>query len=281
MAVGASTTFDVCAGRDHQAWPARLEHWLGVVAPGRTFQVINAGVPGYLMLHQIIRLQNELHVFAPDVILLYAGHNNLARGLHREALRGPPSTSTPDAMPTATPWGDWLSRNSLLYPKVLLRLQAMTGFPRASSTPLTAEEWERGLDRIAADFKRDLVSFVLIARSMGIRVVLLEVTHVADGDARGNLTAANREIFARSFAAPPEVTLEGYRRMTATTRFVADTLGTDFVPVRQFAITEPEFYCPGDSMHFSGRGADRMGHRLAEALISTGALRDTSSARRR
>ena len=59
---------------DSETWPTRLEHWLTELEPGRRFQVINAGVPGALMLDQIIRLQAELYAFEPDVLVLYANH---------------------------------------------------------------------------------------------------------------------------------------------------------------------------------------------------------------
>src|SRR5688572_16962221 len=34
ITVGASTTFDACISNDAETWPARLQHWLGELAPG-------------------------------------------------------------------------------------------------------------------------------------------------------------------------------------------------------------------------------------------------------
>src|SRR5688572_21236594 len=68
MVIGASTTFDPCVSDDTRTWPARLEYWLQQRAPNRRIQVINAGVPGYPMLDQTIRLETELYAFEPDVL---------------------------------------------------------------------------------------------------------------------------------------------------------------------------------------------------------------------
>src|SRR6266542_2349706 len=61
MAVGASTTFDTMVSGDEHTWPARLQYWLRTLAPAQPVEVINAGVPGYCTIDNLIRLQTELH----------------------------------------------------------------------------------------------------------------------------------------------------------------------------------------------------------------------------
>ncbi len=75
MAVGGSTTFDTTVSGDDKAWAARLEHYLQELAPERRVEVINAGVPGYRNIDNLIRLETELHRYRPDVIILYEVHN--------------------------------------------------------------------------------------------------------------------------------------------------------------------------------------------------------------
>ena len=119
MVVGSSTTFDIGASRDDRTWPARLQYWLQRSDPGRRVQVINAGVPGYMMTDQIVRLETELYRYRPDLLLLYEGHNDLALG-----LRGSPpsaeagSPDRPEEVSPQTPWTHWLKLHSLLYGKV-------------------------------------------------------------------------------------------------------------------------------------------------------------------
>ena len=280
MAVGASTTFDVCAGRDPDTWPARLEHWLNVSDPTRKFEVINAGVPGYRVLDNILRLQSELYRFAPDAIILYAAHNDLARSLDLASLGGRHPSRTPDAMPAVTPWANWLARNSLLYNKVMLRLRALTSrrrdVRRKETNRLRSEKWDQALNRAAMDFKRDVRSFVLIAQSMGITVLLPGVVQISGTETREQIDPSTLAVWRRStIPAPPEVVLEGYRRFNAVHRAVADSLGAMFIPTGAFGLTGPELYCPGgDPIHFNGLGADRMGRSLADALLGLDELQE-------
>ncbi len=62
-------------------------------------------------------LETDLHRYKPDVIVLYEIHNDLYESL--KAMNEPEQAGdTPGEMPTATPWGQWLNRNSLLYQKL-------------------------------------------------------------------------------------------------------------------------------------------------------------------
>src|SRR5690348_1023833 len=63
IAVGGSTTFDTQVSADSAAWPARLERLLNEQLPGHRIEVINAGVPGYGVDHDLIRLETELYAY--------------------------------------------------------------------------------------------------------------------------------------------------------------------------------------------------------------------------
>ena len=181
MVVGASTTFDGEVTADDRAWPARLEFWLHDVAPAAPVEVVNAGVPGYRVLDNLIRLQTDLCQFHPDVIVLYDAHNDLFSALGQAVSGPPPLTDTPGEMPVITPWAHWLSRHSLLYNKVALRWKVLH-FGGARDPPRQAD-WSGAIAAGAAQFERDVVSFVAIARAMGIRVVLAQVVHVSGAGA--------------------------------------------------------------------------------------------------
>src|SRR5262245_51186672 len=84
MVIGSSTTFDPAVTSDDRAWPARLEHHLRETT-GRPIEVINAGVPGYTLLDNLVRLQSELFAFEPALIILYEGHNDLFQGVRLAA----------------------------------------------------------------------------------------------------------------------------------------------------------------------------------------------------
>jgi lysophospholipase L1-like esterase len=280
LAVGFSATFSPCASNDSTAWPARLQRWLEASAPGRRFEVINAGVSGSTMLDLIIRMQTELYAFAPDVVLLYSGHGvisdeNLAPTSGEAALA--PGSDTPDAMPTVTPWGDWLQQHSLLYERIAERASAYLT-PKGRERGIVEEKrWEEALSRGAADFRHDLRAFVLVARGAGARVVLVEAAHFSGSTPAKQLSPADEAEWRAVLGQPAELLFEGYRRFAAVSQAVADSLDATFIPTGAFGIAGRELYCPRDPIHFNDAGADLMGRRLAEALLASKALPFLSS----
>ena len=264
VVVGASTTFDPCARSDAETWPARLEHWLEQLAPGRSFHVVNAGVSGFPMIEQVIRLQTELYALEPDVIVVYAGHGIVsAADAHADERDDP---HTPDAAPIATPWDSWLREHSRLYE----RLRPQTEGRRDAR--LDDAQWARAVDNASAAFERDLRAFVLVARGMGARVVLAEINRVSGDREPSEFSAEERAKWERLFATPPEVVFEGYRRFRDAWQTVADSAGATFLPEQSIGIRGPEHYCAGDPIHFNTAGAEAMGRRMAERLLASGVL---------
>ena len=263
VVVGASTTFDPCARNDAETWPARLEHWLEQLAPGRSFQVVNAGVSGFPMIEQVIRLETELYALEPDVIVVYAGHGIVSAA---DAQLEGDDPHTPDAAPVATPWDVWLREHSRLYERLR---------PQGEARPdarLDDAQWARAVENASAAFERDLRAFVLVARGMGADVFLAEINRVTGEREPAQFTAEERAKWQRLFATPPEVVFEGYRRFRDTWQSVADGAGATFIPERSLAVTGPEHFCAGDPIHFNTAGAEAMGRRLAERLLASGKL---------
>ncbi len=264
MAIGASTTFDPMVGSDENAWPARLEYWLRQLTGEGNIHVINAGVPGYQVVDNVIRLHTELHAFQADIIILYHTHNDLFALLRRTFSRrenadGDGRRHRPNEIPTVTPWKRWLANHSLLYHKLGSRWKAIT-FRRTErdarmTTELSDAEWSAALELGAEDFTRHVQSFVVLAKTLGVTVVLPGVVHAWE---RGGAFA------------PRERVLEGYDRFERALREVAEQYGAVYIPSKEFGVSSSEWFAPGDPVHFNQRGADRMGRRLAEALLSAG-----------
>jgi lysophospholipase L1-like esterase len=276
MIVGASTTFDSFVRGDDMAWPAQLQAELTRLRSGHKVEVVNAGVPGYRLLDNIIRLQTELYKFRPDVIVYYEAHNDIFAAL-QQAVNVPGQTNTPDEMPVVTPWHRWLERHSMLYTKVLARLLAAE-FGRTnrggSSRPASRESLlQATVDSGAASFDRDLTSFVLIAQSLGARVVVPEIVHVTGPRVEEERDAGVRGSWSMSAPfAPPEIVLHAYARYDDVARAVAEKRGATYVPTVDFGLVGPRWYSPGDPIHFNDAGAARMGAAMARALVAAGVV---------
>jgi len=274
LAVGLSSTFSPCAKSDSDTWPARLQHWLGALAPGQRFEVINAGVPGATLLDFIVRMQSELFAFSPDVVVLYSGHgvvgqDNLLPTASELALN--PTSDTPDEMPVVTPWGEWLSRNSLLYFKLQARWQARRNRSRGGTPVLDRSRWEDAMARATFRFRHDLRGLVLVSHGIGARVAMVEATYFTGSKPAKDLSESEKAIWSGALGGPAELILEGYRRFANVSRTVADSLGATFVPTADW-VPGSANYCAGNPIHFNNAGADVMARRLAAALLASKAL---------
>ncbi len=272
MAVGASTTMDGEVSRDDSAWPARLEYWLNREAPaGEKFEVVNAGVPGYRLIDNVIRFQTELFRYRPALILLFgATHNDLLAALAGTSESpGQNDDPRPDEMPTATPWARWLEQHSLLYNKVLQRWLAVRsqvrGARRQQGTPPAS--FERKVEAGSQDFGRDLTAFLALTGAAGIPVVIPEVVYMGAAGALSRDSAAIVSVWRTAVPfAPPGRLFEGYARYDSVIRSSAAAYGTAYLPTADSGLGARDLYAEGDPVHFNDRGADRMAKALAAEL---------------
>jgi len=277
MAIGSSTTFDPTVSGDQATWPARLQFWLHQLVPERPIEVVNAGVPGYHVTDDVIRLETELFRYRPDVIILYEGHNDLSGALRRGREQVSHATDAPGEAPVVTPWGHWLSRHSLLYGKLVERLLVLR-YVSAGRRALTRAQAagpsdEEIIESGAQQFERDLTFFLTVARSLGARVVIPAMVHVSGvGTEQERDSTLWREWSYTVPFARPETVLRGYVRYNVVLQELARRFSATWVPTDSFGLAGPEWYAPGDPIHFNDRGADRMARRLADGLIASGVL---------
>jgi len=79
-------------------------------------------------------------------------------------------------------------------------------------------------------------------------------------------------VWQRRFGVAPEITLDAYHRFSTVWQAVSDSLDVPFVPTAGFGVQGAENFCPRDPIHVNARGADLLGHRLAETLLARNAL---------
>ncbi|HJU65850.1 MAG TPA: SGNH/GDSL hydrolase family protein [Gemmatimonadaceae bacterium] len=302
MIVGSSTTFDSGVTGDEKAWPQRLEHWLGSMRPDLHPQVINAGVPGYRVTDNLLRLQAELYRFQPDVLVFYEGHNDLFGSLRwtwelaQGQGGGTPERSgpwTPDEVPPITPWRHWLERHSLLYTKVAGRWEAIRS--RARGRKMVAQRVVPKGDTATAPvrptvdqvgmtsdrFHRDMDAFLAVAGSLGIPVVLPELVHVSG---TGNVTEGDSIVRWMWERAVPhgsvETVLRTYTSFNDVLRALSSKRGATVIATAGFGLTGRHLYADEDPIHFNDAGADKMGRAMAQALLASGLLDSLNHARR-
>lgn len=268
LADGGSTTFDATVTADDSTWPAQLERLLVANHGPGSVEVLNAGVPGYAVIDNLIRLQADLYRLKPDIIILLQGHNDL----YYDLVGYPPGDpDTPGALAPSTPWGTWLARHSLLYGKLegARRSIAATWLPGTLASPGRDPARADSAVLAAADhFRRDLTAYVLIAKLGGARVLLVEPVQVS-GMLEAPRDSLERAAWENAFAGiPADVIFQGYSEYRRVMREVAAEQGIMFIPTGTWGVEGPELFDYGDPIHLLDEGARRFAEHLAGVIDS-------------
>ena len=87
VALGSSSTAGAGATRPWRAYPARLEALLREALPGRAITVMNRGAGGEDVLHMTGRMEADVIVEQPDLVIWQVGANAALRGMDPARFR--------------------------------------------------------------------------------------------------------------------------------------------------------------------------------------------------
>jgi lysophospholipase L1-like esterase len=77
VCLGESTTYCVGIADDRSTWPAQFERSLRERHPGRSIEVLNAGVGAYTSAESLIQYVFRVQPLQPDVVVLYFTHTDI------------------------------------------------------------------------------------------------------------------------------------------------------------------------------------------------------------
>lgn len=111
VCIGDSRVFGLGL-RAEETYPKQLERLLRERYPGRTIEVINAGVPGYTSREGVVLVREILPAFAPDLVIASFGHNDRWKSADRQseiaAFLGRPASRPPGLVTAAKKIDDLL-----------------------------------------------------------------------------------------------------------------------------------------------------------------------------
>jgi lysophospholipase L1-like esterase len=242
LALGDSITFGWELSEDEATWPGQLQALLDHQArPGRSFRVINAGVPRYTS-EQVLRfLRDRLDELQPDLVVLCVGWNDLAFSYE------------PDWYPRISLTGASPARYCRTFSPAIVRAirhwkGQHDGEPRRSRSPHPPA---------LAEFQANLLQIVAALRERGVPLLLLNLPSVLSS---GPMSEREREL-ARQF---PEVA-----NLAAFDGVVREVCRQTGVPCRLdvFALDETGkggyFY---DHCHLNREGNALLARKVLEAL---------------
>ena len=200
FALGGSTTYGRPYGGDVVSFPAWLRELLPLADPSRTWEVINAGGISYAS-YRVAKIVDELVAYAPDLFVIYTGHNEfIERRTYSGLLRAPRPLLELAALFDRTATAALLRR---VLGSRALGAPALSRGPEAIlDTSLGPEAYHRDDDwsaAVTAHFRFNLNRIIDRAESAGARVVLVTpVSNLADfspfkSQATDGLTIAQRE----------------------------------------------------------------------------------------
>src|SRR5262245_29794104 len=155
--LGSSTTFCAEVSSNENTWPHLVTEALRTRWPGVLIDYVNGGVPGYSVNHSLRNLDQRIAPLAPDVIVIYEGHNDLSGNSFALAVdKGLASRRTEQGL-------SWPSKYSLLW--YLLEKNLLVLTQRRSATE-TVGKLEFGREEIVAPFRTDLQTLVRRAQDV-------------------------------------------------------------------------------------------------------------------
>ncbi|MDP1853035.1 MAG: SGNH/GDSL hydrolase family protein [Candidatus Omnitrophota bacterium] len=195
--VGESSTF--CAeSSDADTWPARLEYYLDKNKED-SYEVINSGFPGYYSWNYINLIRLELIKYKPDMLIIYAGINDLYGSIEKKKK-------------IINRMADYIHallyyRGSMFYALFSEKVKVATN----SHRPINIDT----IDSIGT-YINNIEGIIKICKDNGIRVILVR-----------QLLYAPNEIFARD-----NLTLEGVRK--ALEAMPSDSHGVNYSTYLEF-----------------------------------------------
>lgn len=267
VCLGGSTTFDIGSVGPHRPWPEVLEAELRRGLATTRVEVLNLAVPGATSLDSLIDLQTRALRLAPNLVVVYQGHNDLIYSL-------PGPAGADDLL---LPWEDrprgwikrWLTRNSLLYAKSQLRVARLwNGLARLvlrrPPEPPSAEARERAIGRGLDAFRDNLRSVAAICRAHGITLALPQlIVPRADGAALSGCRPC-RQLPAAYGGLPAERIHAAFASYDHVLSELSARGQAWYVPTAGWVPSADGYY--HDAVHFGPEGSRLMGRRLADAL---------------
>lgn len=260
--LGASTVMGAYAATNELTFPALLEQELRVRLPGRSIEVINAGMVGFGLKQQRDLFDGLVSRFSPDVTVVYPGFNDFAGYCRRPGDAAPRWRPQPLVDFALPPW--LLSVELLLKNTVALRARppGLDSARRRSAGPTPRA------DAAAVDlgpYRRRLQDLLGTLQRHGTRVMLAT-------NARSYRPDQPRDVQEKLSATArfynPCFDVDGlhvlYDRHNALMAEVAAAMGVELLPLGDAMPGGAAYFA--DASHFSEAGERFVAKWLAERL---------------
>lgn len=260
--LGGSTTFSANASKNEAAWTHMVIEQLRAKYPKRSFDYINAGVPGYSSETSKKNLRLRVAKHNPDVIIIYHASNDLTQFSRIEAKK-----RGIEFIPE-TGRISWISNYSLLV-YLLEKNYSIWDTQRRINDNIGKLDVPGEL--LAKPFRQSLVALVREAQNVSDKVVLVTFS-VRIRAEQSDEEQKNSAVTSLYYM--PYITPKGFVRYFSAYNKVIREVAAQTGAL----IIENEHSIPGtavyfkDSVHFTDSGNRLMAERVSSALIDAGII---------
>jgi lysophospholipase L1-like esterase len=262
--LGASTTFCAEVSNNETTWPHLVTEKLRQQWPGKSFDYVNAGVPGWGVSHSQRNLETRVKPLAPDVIVIYHAINDLSKDTRELAERQGIVRGSVDQP-------SWLGRYSVTWFLIEKNLQVISRQRQAgdgAGRHLTFEPRS-----LSAGFEQRLTSLVRSAKAIAPVVAMATFSQKLrrNQPPAEQLRAANTHLYYM-----PYMTVDGL--LTALDEY--NRVIKETARAHGAVLIEDEESIPGDdihfndSVHFKDAGSRLMAERITKVLIPSQIVRN-------
>jgi len=266
VCLGASTTFSAEASSNDTIWTHRLQEQLRAALPGRTIEVINAAVGGYVAEDNLRNLRHRVLALDPDLVIYYDANNEIVRDTQELAKdRGLLANSGGQREPALV---KTLSTYSVMFDLAYKNL-AIVSRSRASQSPAQT------LDSIPSSLPNRFIGVLdemrreLASRNVPLVLSTFVVKYRHDQDRATQI--ANADV---AFYYMPWMSIDGM--LHAMDTYNAAIL--EYGRRARLVVVDERTTIPADSdhfadcMHLTDRGNEAMAQRFFRALMASGLI---------
>ena len=260
VCLGASTTFSAEVSSNQATWTHRLQEKLRTAYPGRSIEVVNAAVGGYVSTDNLRNLKYRVLGLDPDLVIYYEANNEIVKDTQELAVQR--GVIAPDGG-RQPGWVTTLSKVSLMFDLAYKNLAI-----KMRSRDTSAGKIDKVPPELPAHFLSVLEDMRVLLAERHVPLVLSTFIVKYRRDQDRPTQIANADV---AFYYMPWMSIDG---MLDAVDVYNDAI-VAYGKSRGLLVIDDRFAIPPDTEHFSDcmhlldKGNEAMAERMTRALIAS------------
>ena len=256
--MGGSTTFDIFSDSDANTWPAQTEAMLSEQFPNQKIEVLNAGIPGDVLLdsrENFLKYKKELKI---DAVVIYHGPNDLSQLLSAPQQQNAHQANQIEIADNASPFDFILEREDIASVRVLRKMltESIPNQPEWESNQMTQKQLNEMQNRLEQTIR-------LVKKHHATPILATHALKAKDGDT-GSLAKERVGETTSLLRMTPERSIETIHYYNQMVKALALKYHIPVADIR--SVVGPEDDNWGNGTHFKPKGSELAAQEMARAI---------------